>query len=206
MKKLLGALFAALPALALAATPPTGVPLQVRRGLFAEADTGTFFTVGGLNGVSNAQPFLGFGLGYDVMDRFTLALHLDVGSSSGNCFTPAQDASTGECVDPSQVLPLSANFAVFGVSLQGRYSWELAERFTAGPKLVLGAATLTPNPIAGGASDGSDGFHALVGLGAGVQYATNLDHFTIGLDVEYRTVVGPNVGGIAIYPRIEYTF
>lgn len=219
MKKLFVLVACAAPALAFAsATAPMGVPLQVRHGFYAEADTGGFFTIGGLHGVSNAQLFVGAGVGYDVIDRLSLAVHFDVGSSSGNCFTPSEDPATGECIDPQYVktdqqgnssqIALASNFAVFGMNLQARYAVDLAERFTLAPKLLVGAGTLTPLAVAppNKTPTDSDGFHALVGAGVGLQYATNLDHFTVGFDVEFRMIVGPNVPALAFYPRLKYTF
>src|ERR1044071_8820466 len=67
-KPLLVAVLALLPTPVLAATPPEGVPLEVRRGFFTEADIGAFFTLGGENIYSNAQSYLQLGVGYDLPD------------------------------------------------------------------------------------------------------------------------------------------
>jgi hypothetical protein len=39
-----------------------------------------------------------------------------------------------------------------------------------------------------------------------VEYATNMDHFTIGLDVVYRMILGPNIHTLQFFPRVKYTF
>jgi len=40
----------------------------------------------------------------------------------------------------------------------------------------------------------------------GVEYATSMDHFSVGADVMSRFILGPNILSFAIYPRIKYTF
>ena len=39
-----------------------------------------------------------------------------------------------------------------------------------------------------------------------IEYATNMDHFSIGLDVAFRFVIGPNIPSLGFYPRVQYTF
>jgi hypothetical protein len=197
-----------------AATPPMGVPAPIRQGVHAEIQTGTFFTVGGSSGVSNAQLFVGAGVGYDILPQLSAGIFFDIGSSAGNCFTPEVD-DAGDCVDPGYLkpttglpVPLAANFAIVGANVQVRYAYYLTDRVAITPKVIGGAATITPEAVApseGGAGD-SESFQPLWGAGLGVEYATLLDHFTVGLDAMFRQIVGPGISGFAIYPRLKYTF
>jgi len=95
-KPLLLAVLSLLPTTALAATPPEGVPLEIRRGFFTEADIGAFFTVGGENLYSNAQSYLQLGVGYDLTDKISLGVHFGLGASAANCFAGSGTPRTGE--------------------------------------------------------------------------------------------------------------
>jgi hypothetical protein len=33
-----------------------------------------------------------------------------------------------------------------------------------------------------------------------------MDHFSVGLDISYRLIIGPNINGLMFYPRVQYTF
>jgi hypothetical protein len=52
--------------------------------------------------------------------------------------------------------------------------------------------------------DVRNGFN--VGVAASLEYATNMDHFSIGVDVSYRIIIGPNINVFAFFPRVQYTF
>ncbi|MCI0571416.1 MAG: adventurous gliding motility protein CglE [Myxococcaceae bacterium] len=185
---------ALLPAASLAAAPPEGVVPQVRRGFFVETDVGMFFTLGGVDGYSNAQTYLQLGLGYDLADRFSLGGHFGLGSNAANCFggrTPA-----GACVG-------SENFTVFFLDASAAYLLPIADRVYLTPKLLVGFTLMDPSPTEGAAGSMSG---PNVGVGLGVEYATFMDHFSIGADVSVRLVVGPNIPAVAIFPRVKYTF
>jgi hypothetical protein len=174
-------------------TPPQGMPLEVRRGFFTETDIGAFFTLGGDNRYSNAQTYLQLGVGYDLTDRLELGVHFGLGSNAYNCFT----GRGGTCLSDSFTL-------AFGEGTLA-YRFELAERLYLAPKVAAGYASLDPAPVR--LANGRVVKNApLGGVGVGIEYATPMDHFSVGLDGLFRYVIGPNIPAIAIYPRVKYTF
>lgn len=198
----------AVPATALAATPSEGVALKVRRGFFTDVDVGAFFTLGGQNQYSNAQTYLQLGVGYDVSDSIELGVNVGIGSSAANCF--AELSNSGACVssepDPVTRKPveLSDNFTVTFIDFNAAYLFKLAERFYLTPKIAAGYTLLDPAPVRNGDKNVTAGPNA--GAGIGVEYATSMDHFSIGADALVRFIVGPNITSVAIYPRVKYTF
>ena len=208
----LAAAFALAPSGAQAGTPAEGVSQTIRSGFFADVNLGGFFTASGSNGVSNAQAFLQLGIGYDVLkavppdDRFGMAVGLTfgLGSSAASCF--ASVTASGNCVfDPAKNSLDAANVAPdnFTVTMVGGeviFKIKLLERFYLRPRVLVGYAFLDPKPIA----DLGATFYA--GAAAGVEYATHLDHFSVGVDVETKLIIGPNIPAFALYPMIKYTF
>ncbi|MBS2030857.1 MAG: adventurous gliding motility protein CglE [Deltaproteobacteria bacterium] len=209
----------ALPALAGAATPQVGVEQKLRRGFFTETDLGTYFDVGG-GTASNAQAYMQLGVGYDITDRFTLSLQFGLGASSGVCL--AHVANDGTCgitdasgnittvtdasgVPQKQVLP--DNFSNTFYQLNVSYRLPLAERLGLVGGVVAGYQKLDPAPLFQNddpTTPISGGFMA--GVDLSLEYATNMDHFFVGLDVVPRYLFGPNLFSMAIFPRVKYTF
>ncbi len=190
-----------------AGTPSEGVPLQVRRGFFTETDIGGIVNLGGTAayaggnpGYSNLDPYLQLGIGYQFAFSEKVAmpigLHVGIGANASNCYGAVDNA--GNCVQ-------SDNFTLTFITLSAGLMYSVAERLYVGGKL-LGGYTLI-DPAATVKDDGS-GITAAphFGVAASVEYATNMDHFTIGLDVVFRLVVGPNIPSIQFFPRVKYTF
>ncbi len=202
-KALLYSLMLLVPAAASAATPSEGVALKVRRGFYTDVDVGAFFTVLGADGYSNAQTYLQLGAGYDVLENVSVSANFGIGASAANCF-----ANRPESGDPCTVTvngkrqEVSDNFTVTFLNVTGAYNLKLADRLYLSPKVTLGYTLLGPSPT--DTSGGSSGVNA--GAGVGVEYATSMDHFSVGADVMSRFIVGPNILSFAIYPRIKYTF
>jgi hypothetical protein len=181
----------------LAATPSEGVPLQVRRGFFTETDVGFFWTLGGNDGYSNMQGYLQLGVGYqltvgDGKGLIPIGVHVGIGANAGNCWATGS-AVTGNCTKAD-------NFTNTFIDLTGAYLFQVVERLYIGPKLLVGATLLDPEPVPGKTL----GINA--GIAASLEYATNMDHFSVGLDISYRIVLGPNIHAFAVYPRVQYTF
>jgi hypothetical protein len=192
---LLAFLIALAPSLALAAVPAEGVQLKVRRGLFTETDIGAMMTFGGRDKYSNAQTFLQLGIGYDLSEHVELAVQFGLGSSAANCFA---EREAGRC-------NLADSFTMAFGNLTVTYLLRLAERLYLTPKLTAGYASLDPAPVV--SSDGrpiTSG--ANLGGGLGIEYATQMDHFSIGADVVARFIVRASITTLAIFPRVKYTF
>jgi hypothetical protein len=184
-----------LPLAASAYTPNEGVPFTLHRGLFAETALGALFTVGGRDGYSNAQSFVQLGLGVDITERWEVGALLGVGASDVNCFAQGS-AVNGTCTAPG-------SFTVaMGDGFLG-YLAELRPRLFLTPKLFAGYTNLGPHPLNGALASYS-AFNA--GLGLGVEYATSLEHLSVGIDVMGRYVFNAKVPAIALFPRLKYTF
>jgi hypothetical protein len=197
LRKFVIALLLLAPGLAAASTPPEGVPLKVRRGFFTETDIGAFMTLGGEHGYSNAQTYLQLGVGYDLGENIALGAHFGIGANAANCF-----AGESGCFGRN---PRPENFTLTFLNMTAAYLVPLADRFYLAPKLAAGYTFLDPAPVSG--TDGAGitgGFN--IGGGLGVEYATSMDHFTIGADVLWRFVIGPNINTLAFFPRVKYTF
>lgn len=190
-----------------AGEPAEGVALKVRRGFFTETDIGGFMTVGGNNKYSNLQTYLQLGVGFDLSEKVELGVHVGMGANADNCWAGFR-ANGEDCIETS-------NFTVFMLDATAAYLFEVAPRFYVAPKLVGGYALLDPAPIydpptgADGrrkpnATPINRGFNA--GAGLALEYATSMDHFSIGVDVLYRFIVGPNIHSLQFFPRVKYTF
>ena len=188
-----------LPSLAAAATPSEGIALTVRRGFFTETDVGGFMTLGGDNDYSNLQTYLQLGIGYDVSQTIELGVHFGMGSNAANCFNGLK--ANGDC-------SATDNFTVTFVDFTAAYLFMLAERFYLDPKVAVGYTLLDPAPVVQGTGADATSINAgvNVGVGVGLEYATSMDHFSIGLDVLGRYILGPNILSLQFFPRVKYTF
>ena len=181
---------------ALAAVPPQGVPLQVRHGFFLETDLGAFATVGGVDKYSNAQVYLQLGVGYDLAERIELGATFGLGTSAANCFT--QRDAAGSCAQTD-------SFTMSYFDLSAAYLLPLKGRLFLRPRAIVGYAYLDPAPRV---DESGKALRHGVDLGAaiGVEYATAMDHFSIGADLAFRYVFGPRIASFALFPRVKYTF
>jgi hypothetical protein len=185
-----------LSATAAGAVPSLGVPVEVRHGLFLEADVGAFFTLGGGNAYSNLQTFLQLGAGYTftALDGALLvpvAVRAGVGANAQNCWTG---------LGPGGACTASDSFALAFFDLGTAVLFRVGERLHLGPGVQVGATLLAPPPrpdLAG---------QLQLGASLRLDYATALDHLSVGLEVSYRLVLGLGLSAIAIYPRVQYTF
>lgn len=190
------------PAIAAAATPSEGVPLKVRRGFFTETGIGGFFTVGGDNGYSNLQSYLQLGAGYQFSfgegekNAVPIGLHVGIGANAANCHAGLTKA--GEC---SQ----SDNFTITFINLSAGFMRSIVERFYLGAKVLVGYTLLDPAP--------DNNFNKGLNLGAalGVEYATNMDHFAIGVDAGWRMILplgaaANMIQSLHFVVRVKYTF
>lgn len=190
------------PAAAQASTPLAGVPTQIRRGFFTEMDLGTFFMTGGEPGVSNAQVYVSLGIGYDVLtidDHFlAVGLGFSQAASAGSCFGATD---TGVCTDPATGERLSDNWTAQTVEGTVLYGFQVVPRLLITARALGGIASITPK-----AFSETENPVPLIGGGVGLEYATQFDHFSLGLDAAAKYFLGPNKPGFAIAPRVKYTF
>ena len=162
------------------------------------------FSAGGDNGVSNAQVYLQMGLGYqltinDGRGLIPIGVHVGIGANAGNCWSGVNAA--GNCL-------LTDNFTMTFANVSAGYLHEVAERFYVGIKALGGVALLDPRPTPEAADPLATGLSIKPNFGGvvSIEYATNMDHFSVGLDISYRLIVGPNINALMFYPRVQYTF
>ncbi len=206
------ATFAALAATLLAAspagaaTPAAGVEQKLASGFFADVNIGGFSTMMGKGSDGASQPFsnmqfyLQLGVGYDISQLMSLGLVFGLGASGASCFS--QVDKKGNCVvDPvADKTPIADNFTATTIAAELTFKIPLSERLKVMPRLRVGYAMLDPEPRQGVT------WAVPVGLAVGVEYATHMDHFSIGADVHGGLFAMPNIGYIALYPKIKYTF
>lgn len=197
-----------LSAPALAAEPASGVEVTLRRGFFTETNVGGFFTLGGNDGYSNLQTYVQLGGGYQLrlnQDRSLVpfGVHVGIGANAQNCFA-GRTSGGGACA-------LADNFTLTFVGGSAGYLHRVIDRLFVGAKLLGGWTFLEPGPVkvAGGAPGKVIDQAAHVGAAASVEYATLMDHFSVGLDVAVRLFfMGPGntAGAVSVFPRVQYTF
>ena len=183
--------------------PPLGVEPEIERGLFVTLDAGVFFALNGgapegVKKVSNAQPLLGVGIGYDITENIVAGAAFTLGASSGTCFS----------VDPATLACSGAeSFSILHVDAYGGYLHPLTHQWFLGGKVFGGLAVLTPEPAL---APGESGQGMTMGFNAGVllstEFHTHLHHFVVGLDLGGEFVSGAGVGfaGVLGYPRLKY--
>jgi hypothetical protein len=181
---------------ALAAEPNAGAPVEVRRGFYVATDVGGFLTLGGAGGYSNLQLYLQLGAGYELelaggLVLVPVGLQAGVGANARNCWVGLLSSGACSGVD---------TFALGFLEASTGALFRVTERLYLGPRLLLGATLLEPEP--------RPGLRLALGLGvaASLEYGTALEHFSVGVDLTYRLVLGPNISAIAIQPRVQYTF
>lgn len=199
-----------LPAAAIAETPLAGVPTQIRRGFYTEMDLGTYFAFGAEGkSVTDPQAYVSLGLGYDIFSTqqhfISLGLGFSMGAASGGCY----GALSGEkcVVSANPQLTLSDSWSLTTAEATALYGYFIADRLMLTGRLLGGLGFVEPDAFEN--ADGTDvekGPLPLMGIGAGLEWATQFDHFSLGLDVAMKFIVGPNVPGLAIAPRVKYTF
>jgi hypothetical protein len=216
----IGGLLAARPASAeqldLSSISSNGSPEPLRTGFYVETSLGTFFTLGGNDGYSNVEAFLGIGVGYDILKELSVSLQFQLAPSAGDCYIAVggnDECGPGTNGAPSQG---SSTFTMAALDLEISYRVPILERLFIPIRAFGGMADLSPLPRcdlanACSASDTNppgDVWEPSFGLATGIEYATHFDHFTIGLEGSARYVApgGLNMLAIAIYPRIKYTF
>jgi hypothetical protein len=202
------------PAAAHAATPLAGIPTEIRRGFYTEMDMGTFFTLGGEGkSPSDPQAYVSLGAGYDVFATkqhfISLGLSFSMGTSAGGCYGVLNEK--GQCMaaqgvdDNGNPLALSDNWTLTTFEGSALYGYFVGERLMLTARLLGGVGIIEPDAF----EDGGElmtGPLPLVGGGLGLEWATQFDHFSLGLDAAAKMIVGPNALGLSIAPRVKYTF
>ncbi|MDF1563512.1 MAG: adventurous gliding motility protein CglE [Deltaproteobacteria bacterium] len=187
------------------AVPPLGVPIEPHRGLYTDFSVGTYFAFGP-GGVSDGQPFLGLGVGYDLTDRLTLGLRLGMGSVAGACLA---DVCGNQVNNPGMVTEGADSFSLTTADVFFGYSHPMTQQWFVGGKLLGGIAAVGPVPEH---QRGVVPNRLALGFGGGLlattELHTYLNHFVIGADLgaRFRSAGGANIIGLEIAARFKYVF
>ena len=178
---------------------------EYSRGFYTESDLGFFMRFGGYAdeksgttvtgsrtrpvAVSNLQPFVGFSVGYDVLDF--LSLQLSYGT--GYVANAAQRANESE--SPIDYSMTFANLAVVG-------NYLVMDRLALEARVFGGGTVFAPAPL----PDASN-FAADAGLGVGLKYMTLLPGFIVGADANFMVTFPEFVPAMSFSPLIiKYVF
>lgn len=201
------------------ATPEQDQPFLIKRGWFAEADLGVFFTFGGRNtnvpefpsrGISNVQPFVGVFFGHDLWnnDKMNLAAGLKLGLGYSTGSGRVSEAEIG--ADSSAAATRSADFGIAQAGVGLAFAYLVSPRVAITGKLDGGLAIVDPSPFLGAdeAGAGGPGIGGLFGVGAGVEYYTLLNDFSVGLDLRFNMALlgGGSIPGLGVTIPVKYTF
>jgi hypothetical protein len=192
-----------------------GSPQPVRTGFYVETSLGTFFTLGGNDGYSNVEAFLGLGVGYDILRELSVSLEFQLAPSAGDCYI-ANSAGQDNCGAGANGAASqgSSTFTMAALDLEVSYRVPVLDRLFIPIRAFGGVADLSPLPrcdmanACQEANQPGDVWVPSFGLATGIEYATHFDHFTLGLEASGRYVApgALNMFAVAIYPRVKYTF
>jgi hypothetical protein len=137
------------------------------------------------------------------LERVSAGISFSLGSSAASCFAEV-DSKDGRCYGINEAdgtnVDIADNFTVSSFAGELAFKLPLNYRLKVQPKVHAGLSLLDPEPRVSVTNA------VLVGAGVGVEYATHMDHFSIGAEVFGNFMVGPNISSFAIYPKIKYTF
>jgi hypothetical protein len=178
---------------------PTGKlyeKFEVDRGFFISADIGLVWAFGGAErSISNTQAYVGLNIGYDFSKWFSWQVH------AGRGFAASSPRSSNQ-------IDRIRDFGWTNV-LTGPVVWILIwERLAIELKAQGGIAIMDPVPLEA-AVDGIalSVVAPTVGGGLGLKYMTLLTDMTIGLEVTFNYMIGPNVPALNVAPlAVRYTF
>ena len=194
-------------AVALGATTPQApeddklANFVLQRGVYVGADFGTFVSLGGVNGVSNLQPYVALHLGYDLSDNLSLQASASAAYVAENPISDFDDPVVtpgGTVVTSYDLLNLTGELV---------YALRVTQRFAIEPKVGAGLSRINPLP-----TDPDDPTLlvprmnlALVG-GLGFTYLTLLTDFSAGIAATLLVLPGPGIVGVGTSFSVRYTF
>jgi hypothetical protein len=172
------------------------------RGFYTSADLGMFMRFGGWTDGpecfrcqprvnSNAQPYIGLSVGYDVLDFLGVMLSFGTGYVA--------NAAPVEGVPDS---PRDHGITFVNLNLIG--TWYFLDRLALEGRVLGGGAFLVPAPDAEAPFYGGN-----AGGGIGLKYATLLSDVVVGVDANFYAVF--SAGGVfipaySVAPVIKYVF
>src|SRR5256885_8394268 len=143
-------------------------------------------------------------VGHNLAERSALFLSLGIGASGASCFDRGQTGCAA-----------ADSFGITFVEAGASAGTQIASRTLLSGKVLGGVGIFSPGPFAhldGSVPDRVIAPH--LGVGAGLDYDTHLDHFSVGLDAiaRYSVATRPDgqgraaIASVAVMPRIRYVF
>gem|GEM_PF-2351361 len=178
-------------------------------GFYLEGRVGTFFTVAGARGWSNAQPFFGFELGYDINDALSLQLSYASGYQAANPlkYVGGCDPSSGDCskyCDPSSDASCNdyhMDFSLTFINLSADYDMWSGERFALEARLGGGIVIIQPSAKPDQPPVDGDAF-----VGVRYEYYTLLKHFTVGAEFDFYYIFSAGIPAFSGSVSVVYNF
>lgn len=203
--------------------PAQADPFQIRRGFFAEAGLGVYFTFGGRNtndtnpdnpypkkGISNVQPYLALTFGYDLVHSDSFALNAGLRLSAGYSGGAGRVTDEEIANNFDEVSTKPSDFAVLETGVAVGAAFFVSERVALTVKVDGGLAAVDPNPTRFASEEGasSAAFAPIVGGGLGVEYFTLLNDFSVGTDLRFAMVLlsGSAIPSASVSIPVKYTF
>lgn len=169
----------------------------LQRGFYVSTDLGVFFSLGGVKGYSNIQPYLGLHAGFDVNDFLSLQASVSGAYVSGNPIIPYESAVAGNPIASYELLSI-------GAEVVGAY--RPTQRFALEPKVGGGMSRTNPDPNVVDATMSVPKMNPHISAGLDLKYLTLLTDFTAGLSGTFYYVLGPNIPGLGLAFALRYTF
>ncbi|NMB73737.1 MAG: adventurous gliding motility protein CglE [Myxococcales bacterium] len=208
---------AGAPPAASAVTPPAKtaadeseqIVFERLMGFYLEGRVGTFFTVAGARGWSNAQPFFGFEVGYDLTEALSMQLSYASGYQAANPlkYVGVCDPSMGDCsnyCNPSTDASCNdyhMDFSLTFVNLSADLDMWAGERWALEARLGGGIVIIQPSakpdqpPVDGNAF-----------AGVRFEYYTLLKHFTVGAEFDFYYVFAAGIPAFSGSASVVYNF
>jgi hypothetical protein len=203
------------------AAGPSSAPqdrFKIKRGFFAQSDLGVFLTFGGRNTnnpmlpsrvTSNIQPHLGVVVGYDVVHSEAFSLSLGLRFAMG--LSGGAGRVTSAELGMEDVTTKSNDFSVIEAGGEIGLGILATDRLAVTIKVDGGAGIVDPDPskVAGDPCNcaGAATFAPTFGAGAGIEFFTLLNDFSVGFTMRFQGVlVDGLIPGASFTIPIKYTF
>ena len=166
-------------------------------GWYVEGRGGLMFTVAGARGYSNAQPYLGFDIGYDVTPRLSVQFGYATGFQSSNPLQ-YQDPAV-KCAGDNGGYNCDFSMSFFDIAadydlLYGQ-RWAFEARLGGGVVVIDPSAKPDQPPV-----DGN-----IIG-GFRFEYYTLLKHFTLAIELDFLYTFVTAIPALSTSVGIAYTF
>lgn len=188
----------------------------ISTGFHLELEPGIFMTFGGSKTVSEAAPYIGADIGYDINSNIAFGIN----------FAYAASAASARETNPEIIEELNGAFKDYTMVLADvffEYRVDVYERLAVLIDAVGGATLLSPqnnsqyqypqpdgpmlreiDPLGDASDASSTNFN--VGLQTGIHYYTYMRHFNLGLELGFYYILPTGIPALAIYPALRYTF